>query len=142
VPIQLSKPANSRILNMAFACSSFILLCHSYRESSHHLHYHNYHRHNLFLFVCFLEESCLKGQRKLRETEAGLNSIMGSFMVANYAYLYARSSYKAFIPENGKVERNNVEIRIFSIKINYILMISYGKISIHLPEKTTLIRVW
>jgi len=67
----------------------------------------------LFLFVCFLEESCFKGKVKLRETVGGLNGILGSFMVATYAYLYARTSCKAFVSENGKVERNNVELRIF-----------------------------
>jgi hypothetical protein len=54
----------------------------------------------------------------------GLNGIKGSFTVATYAYLYARSSCKAFIPENGKVERNNIEMRIFPTKINSILIIS------------------
>jgi hypothetical protein len=76
------------------------------------------------LFVCFLEESCSKEQLKLRETEGGLKGIMGSFMAASYAYLYARSSCKAFVPENGKVERHNLELRIFPTKIYYILMIS------------------
>jgi len=42
---------------------------------------------------------------------------MGNFMVAVYAYLYARSSCKAFVLENGKVERNNVELRIFLQKL-------------------------
>jgi len=40
VPIQLPKPAKNKTLNMAFVCSKFISLCHSYRESSHHLHFH------------------------------------------------------------------------------------------------------
>lgn len=65
---------------------------------------------------------------KLRETDGGLNGILARFMLATYAYLYARTSCKAFVPENGKVERNNVEPRIFSKRINLILMISYGKI--------------
>jgi hypothetical protein len=65
-------------------------------------------------------------------------------MVSTYEYLYARTSCKASVPENGKVGRNDVELRIFPTQINYILIITYGKIfghlkSSHLPEETTLI---
>jgi hypothetical protein len=100
----------------------------------------------IICFVCFLEEICLKEKVTLRETESGLNGIMGRFMVATYTYLCARSSCKASVPENGKVERNNVGLRFFPAKINYMLMIIYEKIfvslkSSHLPDKKTIIRV-
>jgi len=65
----------------------------------------------------FSRGKLLKGQLKLRETKGGLNGTMGSFVVATYAYLYARTSCKAFVPENGKVERNNMELRIFPKKL-------------------------
>ena len=73
-----------------------------------------------FVFVgLFLEESCSEGQLKLRETYGRLNGIMRSFVVAVYAYLSARSSCRASVPENRKVERNNLELRIFPTKINF-----------------------
>ena len=53
---------------------------------------------------------------------------MESFIVSTYAYLCTRSSCKASVPEDRKVERNNVELRMFPTKINYILIITYGKI--------------